>query len=799
MKEQVNVKEFLDLTIEEIFADRFARYSKYIIQDRALPDVRDGLKPVQRRILYAMYKDGNTFNKPFRKSAKTVGNVIGNYHPHGDSSVYEAMVRMSQTWKVNEQLVVMHGNNGSIDGDSAAAMRYTEAKMSEYAQIMLENIDEETVNMIPNFDDTELEPTVLPTRIPNLLINGATGISAGYATDIPPHNPVEVIKGAILLNENPETTIEELIKVIPAPDFPTGGIIQGKEGLEEAYRTGKGKIVVRGEYEIKKNNIIIKSIPYEVNKSTLLQKFELIRLENKVSGINEILDQSDQNGLEIMISCKKDADKEIIIKYLLKHTDLQKNYNFNIIAINNRRPQQLGLLAILEAFLMHRRTVILNRSNYRLERAHAKLHILEGLIQAIANLDEIISIIRNSKNKGDSKQNIIAKFGFTAEQAEAIVMMQLYRLSNTDMITLEENYAELQAEVKKLTEIINSPVVLKNLITKELEELLTFINTKRKTKVEAEIEKIEIDKTDLIKEENTVISISAEGYIKRATWRSYLASSVMSTRLEGDMIVANLSTTTKEIAAVFMDDGTVVTIPVYEIAESKWKDIGKHISTYSNINDGVKVKQMICLNEQDANKSLIGISRGGYVMHTTGADLLGLRMRNKSLFQKLKAEDELIDVIKVELSSDPLLTEYLMTITQDNNYVNVPIDKFESGKMKRVGKKIAPIKTDVVGICKVTADGVLILTDKGGYFKVKADALIQVNRPQPLFNNFKTNPHQVIKIINPSMKEIVLINENETIVNIDELKHAIPGEKLKVYDKKITDVMIEIVLDLGSR
>ncbi len=799
MKETLNVKEFLDLTIEEIFADRFARYSKYIIQDRALPDVRDGLKPVQRRILYAMYKDGNTFSKPFRKSAKTVGNVIGNYHPHGDSSVYEAMVRMSQNWKVNEQLVIMHGNNGSIDGDSAAAMRYTEAKMSEYSEIMLENIDEQTVNMVPNFDDTELEPTVLPTRIPNLLINGATGISAGYATDIPPHNPVEVINAAILLNEKPSATIEELLEIIPAPDFPTGGIIQGKEGLEEAYRTGKGKIVIRGEYEIGKNEIIIKSIPYEVNKAVLLQKFEIIRIEKKVSGIVEILDQSDQNGLEILINCKKDANKEIIIKYLLKNTDLQKNYNFNVIAINNRRPEQLSLDKILESFLSHRREVILNRSQYRLERARAKVHILEGLIKAIDNLDRIIEIIRGSKNKGDSKKNIIKEFEFTDEQAEAIVMMQLYRLSNTDMETLEKNFQELQKEIKNLQKIINSKTVLKNLITKELKELLKIIKTERKTKVEAEIEKIEIDKTDLIKEEKTVISISSEGYIKRSTWRSYLASSVMSTKLEGDLIVDNISTTTKEIMAIFMNDGTVVTIPVYEIPEMKWKDIGKHISTYANVNDGVKVKRMIALTELDKSKSLLGISRDGYVSHTTVDEVLNLRMRNKSVFQKLKANDELADVICFELTTDPLVTEYLTAVLKDGKYVNVPIDKFEVGKIRRVGKKVAPIKTEIVGIVKGSDNGVLVITDKAGYFKVKTEDLIQVNRPQDLYKDFKTNPHQVIKVISPEMKELVLIGESEVIMSIESLKYAHPGEKLKVYDKSLSIDSVEIMLDLESR
>ena len=401
MKKVLDVKEFLEMTVEEIFADRFSRYSKYIIQDRALPDIRDGLKPVQRRIIYSMFKEGNVFDKQFRKSAKTVGNVIGNYHPHGDRSVYEAMVRMSQTWKNNEIIVMIHGNNGSIDGDSPAAMRYTEAKLSQYANLMITDINEETVDMALNFDDTEYEPVVLPTMVPNLLINGATGISSGYATDIPPHNPAEVINAAIYVNEHKNVTVDKIMKLIPGPDFPTGATIEGIDGIKEAYSTGKGKIVLRAKYSINKNKITITEIPYDVNKAQLLQKIDLIRIEKKVDGIDEVIDESDQNGLEISINLKSGANAEAILNYLFKNTDLQKNYNFNMISINKHKPELLGIIPILQAFLDHRFDVITKRCNFRLDKAKKKLHILEGLTLAVENLDEVIRIIRSSDNKAE--------------------------------------------------------------------------------------------------------------------------------------------------------------------------------------------------------------------------------------------------------------------------------------------------------------------------------------------------------------------------------------------------------------
>ncbi|MER2046871.1 MAG: DNA topoisomerase (ATP-hydrolyzing), partial [Solibacillus sp.] len=433
------VEKFQDLPLEEVMGDRFGRYSKYIIQDRALPDTRDGLKPVQRRIMYAMFHEGNTFDKPFRKSAKTVGNVIGNYHPHGDTSVYDAMVRMSQDWKSRHMLVEMHGNNGSVDGDPPAAMRYTEARLSAIAAELLRDINKNTVEFVPNFDDQDMEPTVLPSRFPNLLVNGATGISAGYATDIPPHNLQEALDAVLMRLDNKNCTVDELMTVIKGPDFPTGGIIQGVDGIKKAYETGKGKIIVRSRTEIEqlkgnKEQIIITEIPFEVNKANMIRKMDELRVnDRRLDGISEIRDESDRNGLRIVVELKKDVPAQGILNFLLKSTDLQVSYNFNMIAIHNRRPMMMTLPLMLDAYIDHQKEIVRRRSQYDLTRAEDRLHIVEGLMKALSILDEVIETIRASKDKRDAKNNIIEKFGFSEEQAEAIVSLQLYRLTNTDI------------------------------------------------------------------------------------------------------------------------------------------------------------------------------------------------------------------------------------------------------------------------------------------------------------------------------------------------------------------------------
>lgn len=776
----MDLNNFLDITVEEIFADRFSRYSKYIIQDRALPDVRDGLKPVQRRILFSMYKEGNTFEKPFRKSAKTVGNVIGNYHPHGDTSVYDAMVRMSQTWKVNQPIIIMHGNNGSIDGDSAAAMRYTETKLSEYSNLVIKNLNEATVDMAPNFDDTELEPTVLPTRVCNLLTNGATGISMGYATDIPPHNPNEVIDACIAYNKNNKITLDEIIEIMPGPDFPTGAIVQGKSGIREAYETGRGRVMLQGEYEIKGDLIKITSIPYEVNKANLLQKMDQIRIDKKVDGINEILDLSDMSGIEIHINLKKSANKELVINYLLKNTDLQKSYNYNMIAINNRRPEQMSVLGIIKSFIEFREEVITRRSEYRLAKAKAKMHIIDGMIKAVDIMDEIIATIRSSKNKGDAKLNIAKQFGFSLEQAEAIVMMQLYRLSNTDITQLREQHAQLSADITILDKILSSKATLKKLITQELKDSKDLINHPRRTTIEDEIRDIKIDSISLIKEEKLIISVSKNGYIKASPTRSYLTSNLISGTTAGFTAFKTVLSNTRDKVLVFFNDGTFVIIPANEIETSKWRDNGKHISTIAKINDGVEVVNIVSTQDFKNFTEFVTLTNLGYITKMNFADLNLSRTKQKMVWQNLKKDDKVVDISffnsSMLSSEDTLNVGFVSSL---DRYMVIDITKMELGSLKRMGKKVATLRKDETYKFIFNAgSGSLLFTDKCTYLQFKD--LEATTKPQLLFTNVKSSPQSIVTVMDLTDEDLLFVSDSgETVVKTDIFKVSNVEEKPK--------------------
>lgn len=550
-----------DLSLEDVLGDRFGRYSKYIIQERALPDVRDGLKPVQRRILYAMYSSGNTHDKNFRKSAKTVGDVIGQYHPHGDSSVYEAMVRLSQDWKLRHVLIEMHGNNGSIDNDPPAAMRYTEAKLSLLAEELLRDINKETVSFIPNYDDTTLEPMVLPSRFPNLLVNGSTGISAGYATDIPPHNLAEVIQATLKYIDNPDITVNQLMKYIKGPDFPTGGIIQGIDGIKKAYESGKGRIIVRSKVEEEtlrngRKQLIITEIPYEVNKSSLVKRIDELRADKKVDGIVEVRDETDRTGLRIAIELKKDVNSESIKNYLYKNSDLQISYNFNMVAISDGRPKLMGIRQIIDSYLNHQIEVVANRTKFELDNAEKRMHIVEGLIKALSILDKVIELIRSSKNKRDAKENLIEVYEFTEEQAEAIVMLQLYRLTNTDIVALEGEHKELEALIKQLRHILDNHDALLNVIKEELNEIKKKFKSERLSLIEAEIEEIKIDKEVMVPSEEVILSMTRHGYIKRTSIRSFNASGVEDIGLkDGDSLLKHQEVNTQDTVLVFTNKG----------------------------------------------------------------------------------------------------------------------------------------------------------------------------------------------------------------------------------------------------
>ena len=585
-----------NMSLEDIMGERFGRYSKYIIQERALPDIRDGLKPVQRRILYSMNKDGNTHDKGYRKSAKSVGNIMGNFHPHGDSSIYDAMVRMSQDWKNREILVEMHGNNGSMDGDPPAAMRYTEARLSEIAGYLLQDIDKNTVPWAWNFDDTEKEPTVLPAAFPNLLVNGATGISAGYATDIPPHNLSEVIDAVVYMIDHPSAKLDKLMEFLPGPDFPTGAIIQGKDEIRKAYETGKGRVVVRSRTEIEqlkggKEQIIVTEIPYDVNKAVLVKKIDDVRVNNKVPGIAEVRDESDRTGLRIAIELKKDADSQTILNYLLKYTDLQVNYNFNMVAIDNFTPRQVGLQKILSSYIAHRRDIIVARSKFDKEKAEKRLHIVEGLIRVISILDEVIALIRASENKADAKENLKVSYDFSEEQAEAIVTLQLYRLTNTDIVTLQNEEADLREQIATLAAIIGDERTMFNVMKRELRDIKKKFGNDRRSELQAETKTIEIDTASLIVEEETYVSITRGGYVKRTSPRSFNASTIdeVGKRDDDDLILVQQAKTTQHLL-IFTNQANVIYRPIHELPDIRWKDLGEHLSqTITNLSKDEEV------------------------------------------------------------------------------------------------------------------------------------------------------------------------------------------------------------------
>src|SRR5690625_35321 len=643
-------ENFLDLPLEEVIGDRFGRYSKYIIQERALPDVRDGLKPVQRRILFAMHVDKNTHENNFRKAAKTVGTVIGNYHPHGDSSVYDAMVRLSQSWKMRNELVEMHGNNGSIDGDPPAAMRYTEGRLSNISSELLRDLDKETVDFIPNFDETNSEPVVFPAKFPNLLVNGSTGISAGYATDIPPHNLAEVIDGVIMRIDKPTATVDELMTVIKGPDFPTGGVLQGVDGIKQAYETGKGRVMVRGKTRIEKTRgnreqIIIEEIPYEVNKSNMVRRIDELNIDRKVEGITEVRDESDRTGLRIVIDLRKDADSEGILNYLYKNSDLQVSYNFNMVAIQNNTPKLLSIGEMLDAYIAHQRDVFTRQTRFDLNKATTRSHIVDGLIKAISILDELIVTIRSSKNKQDAKQRIIEAYEFTEEQAEAIVMLQLYRLTNTDITSLEVEADHLRKEIDKHQQILANDKKLNNTIKKELKQLKKQYADERQTVIQDKIEELNINIEVMIASEDVLVSVTNEGYIKRTSLRSYSASNGDDLAIkEEDHLIVLVEINTTDKLLLFTNKGRYVSIPVHELPDIRWKDLGQHLSSMSSIDSDELIIQCIPVREFTDDSYLTFFTKDGMIKRSKMDLYDSSRYTRPLIGVNLRENDEVVSV-----------------------------------------------------------------------------------------------------------------------------------------------------------
>lgn len=780
-------QDIQELTLEEVMGDRFGRYSKYIIQERALPDIRDGLKPVQRRILFSMNKDGNTFEKSFRKSAKSVGNIMGNYHPHGDSSIYEAMVRLSQDWKLREVLIEMHGNNGSMDGDPPAAMRYTEARLSELSGELLKDIEKETVDFVWNFDDTEKEPTVLPAKYPNLLVNGSTGISAGYATEIPTHNLAEIIDGTIYLIDHPNATLDKLMEFIPGPDFPTGGILQGKEEIKKAYETGRGKVILRSKTRIEplkggKQQIVVTEIPYEVNKATLVKKMDEVRLNKKIDGIAEVRDESDRTGLQIAIELKKDTNAEGILNYLFKNTELQINYNFNMVAIDNMTPQQVGLKRILDSYIAHRKQVITNRSQFELNKAKKRQHIVAGLIKALSILDKVIETIRASKDKKDAKMNLVKAYAFTEEQAEAIVTLQLYRLTNTDITQLEKEAEELNQFVTELTKILSDEKELFNVMKKELREVKKQYGNPRLTQIEDEIQEIKIDTKVLVAQEDVVVTVTHEGYIKRSSLRSYSASKPEEVGMkEGDFLLYTGEVNTLDHILLITNKANVIYRPVHELPDLRWKEIGEHISqAILNLSVDESIIAVYTYKELSPTKTFVFMTKEGMIKQSKMTDFEPWRTYKSRPTNCMKLKSDSDEIVNVYLTNEQKILDVFL-VSHRGFGLRYPLEEVPVVGAKAAGVKAMNLKEQdyVVNGLLVHEDGdtpVVVLTQRGSIKRMLAQELPQLGRAKRglmVLRELKKNPHRVTFMSESSPLELLVTTQNGKQYTLDSEKYPI--------------------------
>lgn len=785
--------------------ERFGRYSKYIIQDRALPDIRDGLKPVQRRILYSMNKDSNTFDKSYRKSAKSVGNIMGNFHPHGDSSIYDAMVRMSQNWKNREILVEMHGNNGSMDGDPPAAMRYTEARLSEIAGYLLQDIEKKTVPFAWNFDDTEKEPTVLPAAFPNLLVNGSTGISAGYATDIPPHNLAEVIDAAVYMIDHPTAKIDKLMEFLPGPDFPTGAIIQGRDEIKKAYETGKGRVVVRSKTEIEKlkggkEQIVITEIPYEINKANLVKKIDDVRVNNKVAGIAEVRDESDRDGLRIAIELKKDANTELVLNYLFKYTDLQINYNFNMVAIDNFTPRQVGIVPILSSYIAHRREVILARSRFDKEKAEKRLHIVEGLIRVISILDEVIALIRASENKADAKENLKVSYDFTEEQAEAIVTLQLYRLTNTDVVVLQEEEAEIREKIAMLAAIIGDERTMYNLMKKELREVKKKFATPRLSSLEDTAKAIEIDTASLIAEEDTYVSVTKAGYIKRTSPRSFAASTLEEIgKRDDDRLIFVQSAKTTQHLLMFTSLGNVIYRPIHELADIRWKDIGEHLSqTITNFETNEEILYVEVLDQFDDATTYFAVTRLGQIKRVERKEFTPWRTYRSKSVKYAKLKDDTDQIVAVA----PIKLDDVVLVSQNGYALRFNIEEVPVVGAKAAGVKAMNLKEDDVlqsgFICNTSS--FYLLTQRGSLKRVSIEEILATSRAKrglQVLRELKNKPHRVF--LAGAVAEQGFVGDFfSTEVDVNDQTLLVQSNKGTIYESRLQDLNLSERTSNGS-
>lgn len=790
-KELEDKTKYIPELLEDIMGDRFGRYAKYIIQERALPDARDGLKPVQRRILYAMYHDGNTWDHAYRKSAKTVGLVIGNYHPHGDTSVYDAMVRMSQEWKVRLPLIDMHGNNGSVDDDPAAAMRYTEVRLAKVTQVMEDDLDKDTVELAPNFDDTETEPTVLPVPFPVMLVNGANGIAAGYATNMPPHNLGEVVDATIFRLNNPECTLENVMEYLPGPDFPTGGIVQGASGIKEAFETGRGKIIVRGKAEIADaktcQQIVVTEIPYEVIKSDLVRKMDEIRLNKEIDGVLDVRDESDRNGMRIVVDVRRDADAQMILNYFYKNTDLQVSYNYNNVVIIDKRPVQTGLLGLLDAFIDFRKEVVTRRSRYELDKMEARCHVIEGLMKAVSILDQVIAIIRASKDKAESKLNLMKEFGFDEPQAEAIVTLRLYRLSNTDIVQLREEFAELANRIEEIQSILENPSVLRSVIARELKAVRKEYADERRTRIEDEVADIVIDKTSMIANERVAVTVSRDGYLKRVSLRSYTASAGTDTGLKsGDELIGTLECDTLDTLLLFTSKGNYAYLPVWQIDDAKWKDIGAHLNKQVRIEGDDKIRNAVLVSNFNTHAWIVTAASNGQIKKSPVDQWPVQRNSRVTPAMNLAPGTELC---KAFIAYEG---QQLVLVSRDGYANRYDISQVPSMGVKARGVKGMNLaRGDVLAsACMAEADtqALLFVTVNGQMKRVKLEEIPENNRPAKgnlICKRVKSNP-AVLAEVRPIASYDVLSVYDDTV-------HELHASDVPL---KTTDTSFSMPLDL---
>jgi len=791
VKKKIDV--FLDEKIiienlETIVGDRFGKYSKYIIQDRALPDVRDGLKPVQRRILFAMQQLGMYSDKPYKKCARIVGEVIGKYHPHGDQSVYDAMVRMSQTWKMGTLLIDMHGNNGSIDNDPAAAMRYTEARLTPFAEMLLKDIEKKTVYFIPNFDDEEYEPVVLPAKFPNLLVNGSMGMATGYATNIPPHNLGEVLAAVMYKIDHPYATVAELMTIIKGPDFPTGAIVEGTDEIEKAFSSGKGRIVLRSKVEMKDTSLIITEIPYEVNKSDLVRKIDDIRLKKKIDGIVEARDESDREGLRVVIDIKKEISSEVILAYLYKNTQMMVTYNYNMVAIDNKSPKQMALIEILDSYIQHQKEVVRNRSNFELFRAEKRKHIVEGFLKMVDVLDGVIQTIRKSLGKKDAISRLVEAFTFTEQQADAIVSLQLYRLSTTDVSDMQQEASELEKQINSLNKVLKNEKELENVIKKEISTLMESYPTPRRSQIMDEIKKMEIDEQALIEHENVIVVLTIDGYIKRSSLKSFQATNGLPGLKQGDMVLKQELVNTRDTLLVFTNLGNYINIPVFKIYDCKWRDNGEYIGLYAQLLDREEVLDYLIIDDFDDDKQILLATEEGQIKQVGLVEFQQVRLNKTYNCINASKINHLVSVdLKESFDTD-------IALVTENGYVlkysetEVPIQSLNAKGVKGINLR----DDSLVGAkyaSSISKDEMLMLTNRGALKREFSQNIERSHRPakgKQYLKSVKTNPYQFVGMVAENIFRLkdhlairILMKDKEMIIKGIELKpdryeHGIP-------------------------